>query len=331
MKIEPVRYTFRHILEWISNTIEYTDLTGIDGIFSIILTGGVLMEPTIYLDVLILINIFVTYFLMLSAKLLLHIQTGGKRLLLAAVIGGFYSLIILADFISPIILNLLKLLVSMFLVFVAFGFCSWKLFVKNLMFFYLVNFVFAGFMFGIWYFVSPIGMVVKNGVVYFNVSAIVLAVSTIAAYLVVKLISYLFTKNVASNQMTDLIVECGGNEVMLRALVDTGNKLTDIITGYPVVICEFEAIKPLIPEDLHTVIQERTLDQMKNELWRRRVRVIPVKAVTGDSTVLAFKPDHFYIVSDTKRTEMQAIIGISSTRLSQGEFSALMNDSLLNE
>ena len=62
-----------------------------------------------------------------------------------------------------------------------------------------VNFVFAGAMTALFVFASPKGMVIRNGTVYFNISALALVLGTVAAYGIIKLVTYLFRqKNTAA-------------------------------------------------------------------------------------------------------------------------------------
>ncbi len=51
-----------------------------------------------------------------------------------------------------------------------------------------MNFAFAGFMMAIWYFISPQGMIIKNSIVYFNISPIILIGSTAVCYVVIRFI-----------------------------------------------------------------------------------------------------------------------------------------------
>lgn len=295
-----------------------------------------LEQPTIYLDVLILTNLFVTYFLLLSTKGLLHLVAESFRMVSAALLGGIYSMIILIPNIPSWLLNLLKLIFSVLLVAVAFGMKNKRLLLKNVIVFYGINFIYAGFMFAMWYFITPIGMIYKNGIVYFNVSAVVLAISTVAAYLVIRCISYLLSKNVKREQLTELELSCNGRMVLLSAFIDTGNRLVDILSGLPVVVCEFEAITDLIPSDLQQKILTFSLDQIENQLWKKRFRIIPVQAVTGSSAMVAFKPDSCFLITkegghgSAQKHQKEVMVGISKTALSQGEFSALIGGNLMD-
>ena len=53
------------------------------------------MKEVIYIDVLIAVNLFINYFLIISTAKFLHLKTQKSRLILGEILGGIYSLYIL--------------------------------------------------------------------------------------------------------------------------------------------------------------------------------------------------------------------------------------------
>ena len=115
------------------------------------------MKQTIYIDVLLAVNIFINYFLLLAAAKFLAVRRIRLRILAASVLGAAYSLTMLMPSIPMVLALLMKLAMSASLVFVAFPWGGKKQFLKSLACFYIMNFAFAGFMMAIWYFISPQG------------------------------------------------------------------------------------------------------------------------------------------------------------------------------
>ena len=146
------------------------------------------MKQTIYIDVLLAVNIFINYFLLLAAAKFLAVRRIRLRILAASVLGAAYSLTMLMPSIPMVLALLMKLAMSASLVFVAFPWGGKKQFLKSLACFYIMNFAFAGFMMAIWYFISPQGMIIKNSIVYFNISPIILIGSTAVCYVVIRFI-----------------------------------------------------------------------------------------------------------------------------------------------
>lgn len=277
---------------------------------------------TIYLDVLVLLNLFVTWFLLLSVQKLMGIEKKTGRMLIAACLGGIYSLVILLPPSLAGVLALCKIPMSGVLVGIAFGFGKKWVWCKRLLFFYLVNFAYGGFMFALWYFVSPASMTYRNGVAYFQISALTLAVSTIAAYLGLQVVGFFWRGRVRQEELAELTLISGGREVLLTAFVDSGNKLVDVITGLPVAVCELSAVKELFPPDVYEQLHKGKIEEITNKQYR--FWLIPIQALSGSGLVVGFRPERCLVNGEEK----QAVIGLSREKLSQGEFSALIGTTI---
>lgn len=86
------------------------------------------------------------------------------RTLLSSTIGSIYAII---SYMSILEINsnfVLKILLSIAMVYIAFNSKSAKLFFKQLMIFYLTSFTFGGVAFALLYFVSPQNILMENGV-----------------------------------------------------------------------------------------------------------------------------------------------------------------------
>lgn len=282
---------------------------------------------TIYLDVLILLNIFVSFFLFQATARLMNLRLGKWRLLAGSLLGGVYSLLILFE-LNSLELALVKVAMGVSLVLMVFlhprtaGGAG--LFCKTGLCFFLVNFIFAGFMQALWMFAAPAGMAYRNGVAYFNISALTLAASTIAAYLVITLFTHILNKRNRKTELVQVTVSLRGRQVALTAFVDTGNKLCDIFTGLPVVVCEFEAIKEIFPERVRDFFRDPSgfsFERVEDSELATLLKVIPVNAVSGASALPAFKPDD--LTADG--VSRQVMIAVTVHPLSDGSFHALLN------
>lgn len=287
-------------------------------------------EPTIYLDVLILINLFVTYFLLCSVQRMLKLPFSAVRIWLASCVGGLCSMVILFPQLPAWMLQSEKLLLALVLTAIAFRVRPLRAFLKNTVCFYAVNFVFAGVMFGVWYLVTPAHMVFRNGSVYFQISALTLAAATILSYLLLQVISRFMDHGVPKEDRVSIKIKWKGNEVLVSALMDTGNHLSDILTGLPVVICELDALKPLFPKDLVPCLKDLSLYHIQNQSLKHCFRLIPLHTVAGQSTTIVFQPEEFEILSGATKGEYSVLVGMVTHSLSQdGSFSALIGPQVL--
>ena len=285
---------------------------------------------TIYLDVLIVMNIFITYFLLLSCDLILHKKGKQIRLIFGALVGGISSLVILFPPLPAVILLLEKLLISFAITMIAFGLRPWKLLLKRTAAFYIISFLYAGFMSALWFFVTPAGMQYRNGVAYFHVSAVVLVLSTVIVYLLLSVAAHFFRRTPKKEEVLSVRLECDGRETVVEAFVDTGNQLRDLMSGLPVAICEISALKGMIPEEISYALEEKQIEKIKNERWKKRVRILPMNAVTGAGTLAGFKPDRVIIEQEhEKQKEVNLLIAVTNRPLSDGDFHMLVGTSLL--
>lgn len=285
------------------------------------------MENVVYLDVLILLNIYVSYFLFIGSAKLMSLRLSKMRLFLGSITGGIYSLIILFE-LHNLELVAVKLAMGISLVLLVFGTNNLIHTLKCGLYFFLVNFVYGGVMFALWTFVAPDNMSYKNGVAYFDVTALTLVISTIAAYLAITLFSMLLNKRSTAEQIISVTISLNGRQSIINAFVDTGNKLCDIFTGLPVVVVEYEVISDIFPQKLREYFQnpiEFAFDGLEDSSYSSRLKLIPVCVVGKEFALPAFKPDSLLIDS----IDRAAIVAVTTTKLSNGSFQAILNTALL--
>ena len=287
----------------------------------------------IYIDILLAVNLFVNYFLLLATGKFVTRPPKRWRMVVGAATGSLFSLLILFDSVGFILVLFFKLILAASLVLIAFGFISWPVYLKTTAIFFGINFLFAGVMLALWLVVTPAGMYYRNGTVYFNISALTLVISTIVAYLVVKLICFVRDRHIRREETCDVLIECDGKQALLTGFADTGNKLCDVFTNKPIVVCEFDQIRDLIPKNLHKMFASGiSIDESVSDAcgWTSRIRVVPCHTVSGEGLLPAFLPDAFYLLTGRGRRERrEVLVAVTSTRLSQGEFHAILNPELL--
>lgn len=142
---------------------------------------------SVYIDVLITVNVFIDFILILCAKKALCINTSFKKMLLASLLGGVQSLIALFPPL-PFFLNIpIDVLCAAGIVLCAFGKCPFKCFIKRISVFLSLSFSFCGIMMFLYNAFKPKGMEVYNDTVYFNISPVLLIILTLVCYYILKL------------------------------------------------------------------------------------------------------------------------------------------------
>lgn len=287
------------------------------------------MKQVIYIDVLFITNQFINYFLLLTTAKISRACFTRLRLLLAASVGGVYSFIIFLDSVPAVLSAALKVVFCVSLILFAFKLEGKKHFFKLLATFVAVNVAFAGIMLALYLAVKPQMMVYKNGAVYFDLNLRLLAVLTLLCYLLVLVISKLTRKGVADEHIFDLTVYFGGKSVSVKAMLDTGNSLTDAFTGYPVIVAFVEPFKEIIDSNLYECVKNKNLFNLHEEL---QIHPITYHHIGGDGVLAAFRPEKIRlkgIKSDI--TTDKVYIALTDERIKQGEYSALLNGTICSQ
>ena len=274
----------------------------------------------IYIDVLFLINLYVTYFQLLSVCIFTHTYISKIRIILSSVAGGTFSLVIFLPDDNVLIGVIVKIISCIVLSFSAFGFGNLNTFLKNTFFLLLVNFIFAGLMLGLWLFVAPLGMFYSNGALYFDIDGLTIIISTAVAYFVIRIVRFIFDKNGRADKKYEIEIYNNGFVARLSALPDTANGLVDCFSGMPVIICKKEKCMPVLPDAIKD-INDFCIEKIKG------VRLLPVSTVAGNGIVYAFKVDKVTVISDNEQYSVNALIGVMEK--SRQEYDAIFNPKIL--
>ncbi|HCC35699.1 MAG TPA: hypothetical protein DEQ02_08750 [Ruminococcaceae bacterium] len=244
---------------------------------------------TVYIDVLFVLNLVVNYFTLLAAGKLGGASSRFFRLFLGAALGAVYSLIIFMPKMSLLITVPLQLLFSFAMILTAFGLRRAGRFLRLAGVFYLVSFAYAGMMMAIWLIFRPNGMAVGNGIVYFDISPMLLIVSTVASYGILSLIRRFWGTHTQHQSVYKTEIILGNATVSGRALLDTGNSLVDLFSGAPVIVAEYALIKDLIPSAAEILKTGNEADLPED--MQQRFRLIPYSAIGGKGLLPAFRSD----------------------------------------
>lgn len=272
-----------------------------------------LLTQVVYVDVLVGVNLIVNYFLLLATARFLSLPFHRGRLIAAAGLGALYSLSILFPEWNAFLSLFLKLLMSASIVLAGFGWKGIKPFVRAAVSFYLVNFAFAGLMVAVWYFLAPQGMLIRNSMVYFDISPLMLIALTVGCYLLITLFHRITGRQMPREMFCSVRVECGGRSCQFTGKVDTGNTLREPFSGDPVAVVYEPAVASIVPP--------------KEGL---NFRLIPYDVVSGGGVLEAFRPERMVIQSG-KQTYETGRLYIAVTKKKFGEFDALLSPDLLQK
>lgn len=270
---------------------------------------------TVYIDVLIILNILVNYFMLAAVKRISRSHTSRVRLALGALSGGVASLLIFIENLG-IIMTVLKIAASLLMILISFGFGSLKQFFKRVLWLFIISFIFGGLIFAIYMCFDLDAMIYTNGIVYFDIDMTFLVVCSAAAYAVITLISKLLDKKAPKSKEYYITVERNGKSVSCTAFMDTGNNLREPFSGYPVIMACSSVFRELMGGDI-------PIEKLNGS---EKIRLIPISTVSGNTIIKAFRPDRIKI--DGFETD-KVYIGESLTPLD--DYKIILNINLERE
>ncbi len=285
------------------------------------------MKQVIYIDILIAVNLIINYFLILATAKFLYLKLNRTRLVLGEILGAVYSLYIFFPNLPLMASLIIKFFMSLTIIWTIFGFKNFKLFIKTLTCFYIISFCFSGIMFALWYALRPHGMAINNGVVYFNISPVMLISLTLISYIILEFINHILDKRENKNLLYDICIKVGNKSAYVKAKVDTGNSLTEPFSHLPVIVATYQSLESILPQDFPSSLLSNKTDIESINYSNTNVRLIPFKTVSGDGLFPAFKPDSISIKNGPER---QAYIAVCPDKSLPYEISALINPLLID-
>lgn len=261
----------------------------------------------IYVDVLFIVNFFITFFLLLVTAKLSKRSEKIWRLVLASFIGGAYSLIILVEDLSFAISFFGKLAAACLMILVAFKLKGFKAYAKEVAVFFFVNFLFVGIIVGLWFVFKPKGVIINNSTVYFNASAKLLLVTALAAYLISALIIRIYNNKTAAKELYSVTVFKNGSSVRFFAFADSGNNLKEPFSNYPVIVAD-----------------KKLFENFECQ------RLVPFSTINGEGVLSAFKPDKVEISSSYGSVAVEEVYVAVSENVKKGEYQGILNPKILN-
>ncbi len=282
----------------------------------------------IYLDVLILINLYVTYFQILAVSVFTHRKTVWYRKLSAAGIGAVASLSIFIPQEMVLTLTLLKIFLCALIAFVAFGYTGFRAYAVSVLFLMLVSFVFSGLMLCVWLFAAPMKMLFINGTVYFGIDTMTIILSTCVAYGVVRIIRYILDKNGKTDGKYTVIIKNNGRECRLSALADSGNGMVDCFSGLPVIVCRRDMCADVSPPAIEMIENNSDISDIGTQMIKG-VRIMPFSTVGKGGLICMFKAESVVIDDETNEEKypVNALIGIVIG--GRQEYEAIFNPKIL--
>jgi len=302
----------------------------------------------IYLDIILLMNMAIDTLLLWFTAYFRKERVVWWRIIAASVFGSAYLIFFFLPTLAVYNHWMVKLLMSLVMLWIAFGYHRLQSFFYNLCIFYFIAFVFGGGVFALGYLLTPSSEVV-NGVL--QVQSDQFGVATGPTFAILGfgflLVFFLSKRSYQAIQeprkleqfLVEVTINLAGEHILCRGLVDTGNMLHEPITRTPVMVVEQRLFANILPPALMKMVgEENKLDKVDGLLeavpleWQGRIRLIPYRSVSrGMDFMVACKPEGVVVTSNGSRYQAEKVlIGISPLALSaDGKYQAIVHPALM--
>ncbi|MDR0978672.1 MAG: sigma-E processing peptidase SpoIIGA [Lachnospiraceae bacterium] len=285
---------------------------------------------TIYLDIIFIENLCINSIILLATALVVKTKVKIVQILISSILGSVYAVVVYLS-IAPIFSNvILKILLSVCMVQIAYSVKNLKQLAKILLIFYLTSFTFGGVALALLYFVKPENVFSSNGVLIGAYPVKIAMLAGIVGFAVIivafKNIKGRLTKK---DMLCEITIVYKEKMKKVKAMIDTGNLLKEPITGNKVIIVEKEELYEILPEQVLENVQGiiNGENNIQEDEYATRFRVIPFKSLGKENGILlGFKIETLKIEYLEEEKEItNVIVGIYNGKLSKGsKYNALV-------
>ncbi|SEN62921.1 stage II sporulation protein GA (sporulation sigma-E factor processing peptidase) [Amphibacillus marinus] len=296
---------------------------------------------TIYLDLIIVLNFLIDFMIIQLTGFLSKQQTRGWRLTLAALFAASIVIITVLFPSSPLLHPVGKLILSGFIIAIAFKVKTIRLFLKSWVIFYFVTFAIGGIIIGLHFLFQQPFQVNQT-----NVLTVSTGFGTPISWLFVTisfpccwwLTRHTMDKQQLMNYQAKQLFSCQLHiidvVVTTTGYVDSANHLIDPVSRKPIVIIDLNVINQLF--SLEEITQLKNISEqldltIANERMRSKLRFIPFQDVSNNNGLLLVIKPRQIIVQNKERvfSTKDFLVGLRFESLSDDQqYHCLLNPNL---
>lgn len=284
----------------------------------------------IYIEYVLIDNIVINFLLFLFTKKLLKLDIKIFNIFLCSLLGACFSLLMPYLVFHNILLFLFKLFIGVLLVSLLKKYRNIKEFFVTMLTFITSTFLFGGLI----YFALNVinAKTTSSGLLIYEYQipmGLIILIIYLYAYFMFQLISNFYKRKLTNKYLFNVTVKVGKKSLSVKAFLDTGNRLTDNISGKPIVIINYEVFCNIYE-------QVSLADLLLGKLERlplKNSRYITVNGANGmKSKLLTFEGEELQIFfEDGVNIIPNVLFGLSLSKFKDVlEYSMLLNPLLLN-
>lgn len=270
---------------------------------------------TVYLDSLFLLNFLLDYLLLLLSGRILGRPLARKRILLGAVFGAGYAAAVFYPGFPFLAHPSVRMAAGVGMVMLAYG--RQRRLLRGVVVFFALSAAFAGGLYALSF--LQWGVQVYGGFFVPTLDLKRILFFAALAYCVFSLFCRKLGRHSAS-EMLDVVVHLEGRKTRLRALLDTGNTLSDPMTGQRALVAEGEALRALLPPEADLANPAVGFSALRPP---GRFCLLPYRSVgVAGGLLLGMRVDSIEVNGKTISTNL---VALSPTPVSEtGQYQALL-------
>ena len=189
----------------------------------------------VYLDLVMILNFFIDFVLLLTVSIVLKRKVNIKRIILGAFVGGI-SILFLFFNINSFLLFIFKLIISILMVIITFKYENIKYTLINILYLYITSIILGGFLYllNIEFSYKHVGIIFINNGLSINF-IILIIISPVILYIYIrqnKLLKYTYSN------YYDVELIKGKKNYKYIGYMDSGNVLVDSLTNKKVILID---------------------------------------------------------------------------------------------
>lgn len=289
---------------------------------------------TIYLDIIFLENFILNLIILYAVGIETKAKMKHIKIILASIIGSLYAIVtytIKNWFINSI---LMKFILSIIMIYIAFETKNYKELIKKTIFFYFTSFAFGGGALAVIYMVNAKKISIQNGIILGKYTLFTIAIGVTLAF-IVTIISFKLIKNKISKKdlIRNITIKINNKFIKVKAMIDTGNFLKEPITNIPVIVVEDRLLKNVIDEEILDNIENilggdlNNISEITKNEYISKMRVIPFTSLGKQHGMLLGIKAQEVIIEENNETRKlnKVIIGLYNKKLNKkNEYQALI-------
>lgn len=270
------------------------------------------MKQVVYVDVLVALNVIVSFFLIKSVCAVAREKPKTLRVLVGSMLGGLYSLVIFLPQVHISLSIIGRACVLLAVTLSVFGFIGLRRLLRCFFLLCAATLLCAGVVTAAWVLFLPDAVIVRNGSFYVDVSFIQLVTVCVLIYVTAKIFGRFLSKRGSEEINVRVEISVGGKTAAVNGIIDTGNTLCDSFTGEPVSVisqslalsllpaeCVAAAIEPVrgnIPEGMHLIVSDTVGSSALMCAFRAETMTLTASdgRVTAENVTLAVSPREMF-------------------------------------